>query len=149
QCQRKMKPAIMNRFLERTWLALLCTTAAGTCLAAPNSAPTADGLVIAVAANVSTPIVLHGSDPDGDPLTFSIVFTPEHGTLSGTAPNLTYTPVHDFLGPDSFTFKVSDKQFTSRAAFVSITVKPGIIVNNISVIEGNSGTTAATFTISK
>ena len=42
--------------------------------------------------------------------------------LSGTAPDLTYTPDADFHGTDSFTFTLSDGTLTSAAATVSITV---------------------------
>ena len=45
-----------------------------------------------------------------------------HGTLSGTAPPLTYTPAADYFGPDSFTFTVFDGQATSVPATVTITV---------------------------
>ena len=57
-------------------------------------------------------------------LTFAIASPPAHGTLSGTAPNLTYTPAQDYNGPDSFTFTVNDGSLTSAVATVSITVTP-------------------------
>jgi hypothetical protein len=44
---------------------------------------------------------------------------PSNGTLTGTAPNLTYTPNDDFVGDDSFTFTVNDG---TASATVSITV---------------------------
>jgi hypothetical protein len=72
--------------------------------------------------NTPVPIMLTGSDPDGDPLTYAIVTPPSHGTLSGTAPNLTYTPTAGYTGPDSFAFTVNDGHATSAAAQVSITV---------------------------
>ncbi len=53
-------------------------------------------------------ITLSGSDVDGDGLAFTIVDQPAHGALSGIAPDLTYTPVADYNGPDSFTFLVND-----------------------------------------
>jgi hypothetical protein len=52
------------------------------------------------------------------------VTTPAHGTLSGTAPNLTYTPDSNFNGSDSFTFKANDGHADSNVATVSITVTP-------------------------
>lgn len=43
-------------------------------------------------------------------LTYTVVTTPPvaEGALSGTAPNLTFTPAADFNGTTSFTFKVTD-----------------------------------------
>ncbi len=67
-------------------------------------------------------ITLAGKDMDLDTLTFTVVTQPAHGTLSGTAPNLTYTPVANYNGPDSFTFHVSDGTASSNTATVSITV---------------------------
>jgi VCBS repeat-containing protein len=51
-----------------------------------------------------------------------MVSRPAHGTLSGTAPNLTYTPDKNFNGSDSFLFKVNDGIADSAPATVSITV---------------------------
>jgi hypothetical protein len=42
--------------------------------------------------------------------------------LSGTAPNLTYTPQAGYHGPDSFTFKANDGALDSKPATVSIAV---------------------------
>jgi hypothetical protein len=89
-----------------------------------------DDLPIADAANVSVPedtvlhILLTGSDPDGDPLTYSVLRTPIHGKLSGTAPNLTYTPDPNFSWLDSFTFRVNDGTSNSLPATVMISVVP-------------------------
>ncbi|MDX6677682.1 MAG: hypothetical protein QOE31_1734, partial [Solirubrobacteraceae bacterium] len=94
---------------------------------APVSAPV-NGAPVATPQSVSTPedtakaITLAGSDPDGNPLTFAIAGAPAHGTLSGSAPNLTYTPAADYVGPDSFAFTVSDGSLISAVATVSITV---------------------------
>src|SRR5581483_7170150 len=46
-----------------------------------------------------------------------------HGTLSGTAPNVTYTPNAGYTGPDSFTFTVSDGLLTSVPATIAIAVQ--------------------------
>lgn len=89
---------------------------------ATNSAPVANPQSIAVDEDVPKAIILTGSDADGDPLTYIIVSGPNHGTLSGTAPNLTYTPNPDYAGPDEFTFRVSDGTADSPIAKVSISV---------------------------
>ncbi len=74
--------------------------------------------------NVAVPITLRGSDPNGSNLTYQIVASPQHGGLSGTPPNVIYTPTSGFDGNDAFTFKVNDGQFDSTPATVSIRVKP-------------------------
>jgi len=69
-------------------------------------------------------VTLSCSDPNaGDTLTYSIVTPPAHGTLSGTAPNLTYTPHQYYSGSDSFTYTATDNHgATSNTATASITV---------------------------
>jgi len=56
-------------------------------------------------------------------LTFIITNQPSHGTLSGIAPNVTYTPMTDYTGADSFTFKVRAGQVESNEATVTIRVQ--------------------------
>ena len=90
-----------------------------------NSAPTATAQSVSTAEDVALPITLSGTDPESDPLTFTVVGGPSNGTLSGAAPNLTYTPDLNFNGADSFTFTASDAEFTSAAATISITVNTG------------------------
>ena len=42
--------------------------------------------------------------------------------MSGTAPNLTYTPASEYTGPDSFTFEAIDGLLVGNVATVSIAV---------------------------
>ncbi|HKX61619.1 MAG TPA: lamin tail domain-containing protein, partial [Verrucomicrobiae bacterium] len=77
-----------------------------------------------VAQGGSVPITLRGSDPNGGTLAFLIVSPPANGSLSGTPPNVTYTPSPGFAGNDAFTFKVNDGAFDSLPATVSIKVVP-------------------------
>jgi cellulose biosynthesis protein BcsQ len=86
--------------------------------------PTANGDSVTVKEDAASPIILTGSDPDGDPLTFSVVRAPTHGKLSGNAPNLTYTPDPNFSWLDSFTFRVGDGKGESVPATVLISVAP-------------------------
>lgn len=62
------------------------------------------------------------TDLDGDPLSFTLLSAPSYGTLVGTAPDLVYIPAPNYAGPDSFTFKVSDGEFDSAPAAVTIDV---------------------------
>ncbi len=87
-----------------------------------NDPPVALDQSVDVSADTPKAITLTGSDPDNDSLTFAVATQPSNGTLTGTAPNLTYTPDPGHLGGDSFTFTASDASATSPAATVSINV---------------------------
>ncbi len=89
-----------------------------------NIAPVADAQSVSTNEDTAVGITLTGSDANGDPITFDVASNPSNGTLSGTAPNLTYTPNADFNGADSFTFTANDGTVSSAAATVSITVNP-------------------------
>ncbi len=89
-----------------------------------NQVPLANAQNVVLTQNSSVNITLTGSDPEHAPLTFILVGTTAHGTLSGTAPNLVYTPSANFTGSDSFTFKVNDGVQNSTLSTVSITVNP-------------------------
>jgi len=91
---------------------------------AVNDPPTAKDDSVTTQEDTLVSITLAGCDPDGDALGYSVVKGPSNGGLSGTGPNLTYTPNKDFNGSDSFLFKVNDGTVDSAAATVSITVKP-------------------------
>jgi hypothetical protein len=84
--------------------------------------PSATSQTLEVAQNAPTSLLLSGSDPNGEALNYTILSPPVSGTLSGTAPNLTYTPNQGFSGNDEFTFTVSDGKYTSEAAVISISV---------------------------
>ena len=92
-----------------------------TAVKAPNTAPTATDQSVSVIHDTPKAITLAGTDPEGDALTFAATSSPAHGTLSGTAPNLTYTPANGYSGPDSFTFTASDGSLSDTGT-VSITV---------------------------
>lgn len=67
-------------------------------------------------------ILLSAIDPNNDSLTYSIVTPPQHGTLVGTAPNLTYLPAANYFGSDSFTFLANDGSSQSNIATFSLIV---------------------------
>lgn len=80
--------------------------------------------------SVSTPqetpvsITLTAKDPEGDPLSYSIVTPPAFGTLSVSGAHVVYTPKPGFAGNDSFTFRARDTTANSNTATVSISVSP-------------------------
>lgn len=99
------------------------TVATTTIQVAPvNDAPVADDQSLGTRQGQALQLVLSATDTDGDTLTYTVVSDPLHGTLSGTAPDLTYTPSEGFSGADSFTFKATDGQQDSRVATISISV---------------------------
>ncbi len=89
---------------------------------ADNSPPTADARSVTTAEDTVAAIMLSGTDPDGDALTFVVRTQPAHGTLWGTPPNITYTPNSNFNGSDGFTFLVTDGHLDSDPATVAIAV---------------------------
>ena len=104
-----------------------------------NNPPVADDLTLTVKEDYNWGVMLSGTDPDGDPLTFRVVDPPAHGALSGTIPNLLYTPYPDYNGADSFTYVANDGMLDSALATVSITVLP---VNDAPVADPIFVTTA-------
>jgi len=70
----------------------------------------------------SVAVTLSGYSPSGNPLVYATTDDALDGSLSGTPPNLTYTPAEDFEGLDGFEFTVSDGLNMSLPAFVTIIV---------------------------
>jgi hypothetical protein len=87
-----------------------------------NDAPGANSQAITINEDTARTITLTGTDAEGATLAFQIATPPAHGTLTGTAPNLTYTPAANYNGSDSFSFTTNDGSATSAAATVSITI---------------------------
>lgn len=119
-----------------TWEVFVCDNESGNegkvwdldlrILTTDNLPPRADSQNISVASGSPTAIVLTGSDPEGQPLSYRVTTQPQHGTLSRTAPNLTYTSNAGFTGTDSFAFVVNDGEVDSQEAIVTITVIPNL-----------------------
>jgi hypothetical protein len=84
-------------------------------------------------------ITLNATDYENDPLTYTIV-GPSHGTLTGTAPNMSYTSNAGYVGTDSFTFQASDGPWggVSNTATVTINVMTPITTTTASTISALS-----------
>ncbi len=95
-----------------------------------NIAPLATSQTVKGLPAASVTVTLAGSYANGDPLTYAIISQPAHGVLSGTPPNMTYTPNAQFVGLDSFAFKVNAGAVDSQPALVNLRILPdGIIVS--------------------
>jgi len=88
-----------------------------------SKAPVANADSIYTTENTAVSVTLSGTAYNAAALLYTIVSQPTNGTLSGTAPKLTYTPSSNFTGSDSFTFKVNDGAKDSAIATISITVQ--------------------------
>ncbi len=107
-------------------------------MVASNAAPTANNQAVATNEDTATAITLAATDTDGNPLTYSVTTQPTQGSLSGTAPNLSYTPKANYHGTDSFTFTAHDGKLDSNVATVSISVEAA---NDAPVASNGTATT--------
>ncbi|MBA4389213.1 MAG: hypothetical protein C0404_14665, partial [Verrucomicrobia bacterium] len=75
-----------------------------------NRAPVAgnDSVTAAKGVPVVLAVLANDSDLDGDALAVSAVTQPANGTVVNNPPNVTYTSLSSYSGPDSFTYIVSD-----------------------------------------
>ncbi len=86
--------------------------------------PTAPGLAVTTPYQTAATFTLPASDPDNEPLTWSIVSPPASGTLSGSGASRTLTPPAGFSGIIAFTYKVNDGTYDSPPGTVTVTVLP-------------------------
>lgn len=91
---------------------------------AVNDAPVATPQTVAATEDVNKTIILSSTDVDDTVITYSVTSTPAHGTVTGTAPNVTYVPVANYNGPDSFTFRARDPKGATTTATITINVAP-------------------------
>ena len=80
-----------------------------------NHAPVADSQVVGTNEDTGVAVTMTATDDNGDPLTFAVATGPANGVLTGTSPNVTYTPNTDFNGADSFTYTATDDELAESA----------------------------------
>jgi hypothetical protein len=100
-----------------------------------NTAPSLTGLSLTNLAGTASDIILSGSDPDGDVLSFAIVGSPGKGDLSGSGSNRVYTSWANAFGADSVSFTVNDGFDDSAMAVVDVLV---VASNRVPVLSGIS-----------
>ncbi|HEY0194882.1 MAG TPA: Ig-like domain-containing protein, partial [Kofleriaceae bacterium] len=110
-------------------------------VAAHDAGPVAAGGMAYVAQNLSGVVTLAATDADTASLSYTIVAGPMHGTLSGTAPDLVYTPDGGYAGPDQLMYEASDGMLTSNVATLTIAVTvcgDGMATPNEECDDGNT-----------
>ena len=92
-----------------------------------NQAPVAHAQALVTPKNLPKSIALTATDPEAAVMTYALAGAPTRGgQVTGTPPNLTYTPPAGFVGIEMFTFNANDGTHDSNTATVSITVSdPG------------------------
>ncbi len=102
-----------------------------------NALPVVPSSSLLNAIGATSAINLTGTDANQQVLTFSIVSGPSHGSLSGTIPNLVYTPTPGFAGPDTIVYKANDGLADSLPATITILVgnNPAVTPLNITTNE--------------
>src|SRR5829696_2036872 len=114
---------------------------------APNRPPVTEDQSLTTREDTALPLVLTGSDPEGKTLTYAVADQPAHGTLSGAAPSLTYTPDADYHGADAFTFTVDDGEGGTDTGTVTIDVTPvndaPVAVDDARTIDENEQVTVS------
>ena len=137
------------------------TADASVTLSVANAAPTASDDSAKVRSSAGTvievPVLGNDADPDGGSLVIDEVGVPEHGTASVNGNTITYDPTDGYVGPDGFTYRISDGQGATAQARVTMKVlaprttltpvpdevgtAPGLAVR-IDVLANDSGGTA-------
>ena len=99
-----------------------------------NQPPSVSDIAINVNEDESVEFLLLGVDFEGDDITYNYS-NPSNGVITGSVPNLTYTPNNNFNGLDSFTYTASDENNDSEIAEVEINV---VSVNDIPTAQSTS-----------
>ncbi|EXI79182.1 MAG: PQQ-dependent catabolism-associated beta-propeller protein [Candidatus Accumulibacter appositus] len=103
-----------------------------------NSAPSAvdDRIETAEDTTVTFDVRDNDRDPENDALSVQVVDLPQQGNLVSNADgSFRYTPVLDFNGTDTFSYRLSDGNLLSNLAIVSVVVAP---VNDAPVAEADA-----------
>jgi VCBS repeat-containing protein/CshA-type fibril repeat protein len=94
-------------------------------VANPPPVAAADTVETAPDTPVTIAVLANDHDPDHDPLTITSTTGPAHGTLSiNPDGSITFNPTPGYVGPDSFTYTVSDGNGGQSTATVTIDVGP-------------------------
>jgi VCBS repeat-containing protein len=111
-----------------------------------NDPPIAESMSVTANEDQIRTIALNASDPDGNPITLTIMEHPTHGEIFNfdyETMSVQYKPVTDYFGSDQFTYELFDGEIKSSVAVVDIEVlyvndPPFVQSDIISVFEDAS-----------
>ena len=89
---------------------------------ASNQAPVCSDTTLSTPQDTSGDASPACTDPDGNPMTYSIVDTATHGTASVASGELHYVPDGGYIGSDTFTYRANDGDLDSNTASVTVSV---------------------------
>jgi hypothetical protein len=89
-----------------------------------NSPAVARNLSASTPAEIPVAVALQATDVNNNILTFRVVASPDHGTVSLSGKTATYFPAPGYVGNDSFTYAAWDGATDSNPGTVSLTVTP-------------------------
>ena len=114
---------------------MVASTPVSFAIAGTNDAPTARSDQTATPYN--TPLVLassvllgNDSDPEGDALSITAVGAPQHGVVSLSGGQVTFTPFFGFVGFARFSYTIDDGHGGASTAYVGV---------NVTSTNGNNG----------
>ena len=90
----------------------------------PSQIPVANSYNVSTDINTNVDFSLLGVDPNGLPLTFTIISGSNNGSYTVNADVVSYTPNQDFIGSDSIQYTASNGTYLSPQATINITVNP-------------------------
>jgi Ca2+-binding RTX toxin-like protein len=118
--------------------------------APPSTSPTAS--MSTMEDTPSSPVAIGASDPEGEPLTYSLKQSdmPQKGSVSFANGSFTYTPDANANGADAFTLVIADPDGLAFEQTVSVSIAPvndaptGLTLTSTKVKELRGGATVGT-----
>jgi subtilisin family serine protease len=92
---------------------------------AVNDAPLASNSLVQVEEGTSVSFELNATDPEKDLITYRVINSPKHGTLTlNKNGKCKYVPFENYNGKDSFSFRASDSDSDGNLGVVTLEITP-------------------------